>query len=103
MNKFNKEHNNVVSSVNYGTKNVTRFIEETNYIDGFVSRGDGSYLISDFLGVIHVIRPGKKRIKIIDTTVEDVMAADIDFVIEKKLLLVPTFMNNRVVAYEIRE
>jgi hypothetical protein len=95
--------NNAVLSVDYGTKKVTCFIEETDYIDGLVSRGDGSYFVSDFLGVIHVIRPDSERIKIIDTTAEDVMAADIHFVIDKNLLLVPTFTDNRVVAYEIRE
>jgi hypothetical protein len=95
--------NNAVLGVDYGAIKVTRFIEETDYIDGLVARGDGSYFVSDFLGVIHVVRPGRERIKIIDTKDEDVMAADIYFVIDKKLLLVPTFMDNRVVAYEIRE
>lgn len=93
--------NNAVLSVDYRTKNVIRFIEETDYVDGLVSKVDGSYLVSDFLGVINLVRPGKKRVKIIDTTAEKVMAADIDFVIEKNLLLVPTFLDNKVVAYKI--
>ena len=94
---------NAVLRVDYKTKSVTRFIEETGFTDGLVSMQNGSYLVSDFLGAVNIVRPRKERIKIIDTTAEEVMAADIDFIIEKRLLLVPTFMENRVVAYEVRE
>ncbi|MBN1272832.1 MAG: gluconolaconase [Candidatus Aminicenantes bacterium] len=93
--------NNAILSADYGTNKVERFIKNTDYVDGLASMGNGRYLVSDFLGKIQMVRQGQKRIKIIDTSAEKIMAADIDFVIEKRLLLVPTFMNNRVMAYEI--
>lgn len=92
---------NAVLYVDYKNKNVTRFIEETGFIDGLVTLGDGGYMVSDFLGAVHIVQPGEKRIKILDTSKEQIMAADIDFIIDKRLLLVPTFADNRVMAYEI--
>ena len=87
--------------VEYKNKNETRFIEETGFIDGLVATGDGGYLISDFLGAVYLVRPGEKRIKLSDTSKEEIMAADIDFIIDKRLLMVPTFYDNRVMAYEV--
>ena len=87
--------------MDYEEKKITRFIENTDFIDGLVSDGRGDYFISDFLGALHLIHPKKKKIKILDTTAENVIAADIYFIIEKRLLLAPTFLDNRIVAYEI--
>jgi len=92
---------NAIMKVEYKNKNETRFIEETGFIDGLVATGDGGYLISDFLGAVYLVRPGEKRIKLSDTSKEEIMAADIDFIIDKRLLMVPTFYDNRVMAYEV--
>jgi hypothetical protein len=93
---------NAVLSVDYKSKKINRFIENTDYIDGLVPMNDGKYLISDFMGSVHVVQPGKEKVKILDTTVDDINAADIDFIINKKLLLVPTFGDNGVMAYKVR-
>jgi hypothetical protein len=45
--------------------------------------------------------PGMERTLLLDTTPVKANAADIEFIISKKLLLVPTFSDNRVVAYKI--
>lgn len=92
---------NAVLHVDYQKKNVTNFIMETGFIDGLVATGDGGYLVSDFHGAVHIVRPGEKAIKILDTSKDEIMAADIDFIIYKRLLLVPTFFDNRVMAYEM--
>lgn len=91
-----------IVSVNLKTREVKDFILNTGGIDGLVPDGSGNYLISDWLGNIHLVSPGKERIKLLDTTPAGVNAADIDFVIDRKLLLVPTFSDNRVVAYELK-
>lgn len=93
--------NNSILRVDYKDKNIKSIVNNTDFIDGLVSKGDGTYLISNFNGAIHMVEPGKDKVKIIDTTDEEIMAADIDYIIKKKLLLVPTFMDNRVIAYEI--
>ncbi|MCD6202524.1 MAG: hypothetical protein J7K46_12025 [Bacteroidales bacterium] len=46
--------------------------------------------------------PGKKKILLLDTTPIKMQAADINFVKTAGMLLVPTFGNNRVVAYRYK-
>lgn len=91
-----------VVSVNLKTREITDFILNTGGIDGLVPDGNGNYLISDWLGNIHLISQKHEKIKLLDTTPLNVNAADIDYIISKKLLLVPTFTDNRIVAYELK-
>lgn len=90
-----------VLSIDLATKGISLFIENTGRIDGLVPDGNGNYIISDWYGHIHLVHPQKKMVTLLDTTPVKINAADIDFVIEKKLLLIPTFFDNRVVAYEV--
>jgi sugar lactone lactonase YvrE len=83
------------------TKELTVYIQNTGGIDGIVPDGKGNYLISDWEGHIHLISPNKEKVKLLDTTTENINAADIDYVISKKMLLVPTFFDNRVMAYKL--
>lgn len=91
-----------ILSVDYQTKKITRFIEDTDFIDGLEAYEDGQYLVSDFLGSVHLVSRGNEKAKLLDTSTEEIMAADIDFIGEKKILLVPTFYDNRIFAYQIK-
>lgn len=79
------------------------YIENTGGIDGLEAEGNGNYIISDWTGNVHLIHPGKEKIKLLDTTPVKQNAADIEFIIEKRMLLVPTFFDNRVTAYEVKD
>jgi len=79
------------------------YIENTGGIDGLEADGNGNYIISDWTGNVHLIHPGKEKIKLLDTTPVKQNAADIEFIIEKNMLLVPTFFDNRVTAYEVKD
>lgn len=83
------------------TKELTVYIKNTGGIDGIVPDGKGNYLISDWEGHIHLINPNKVKVKLLDTTSDNINAADIDYVISKKMLLVPTFFDNRVMVYKL--
>lgn len=85
------------------TKEVTVIIENTGGIDGIVPDGKGNYLISDWQGNIHLIHPDKEKVKLLDTTPQKINAADIEFIAAKNMLLVPTFFDNRVMAYKLKE
>jgi hypothetical protein len=89
-----------VVSINLKTKEVKDYILNTGGIDGLVPDGQGNYLISDWLGSVHLINPSKDKALLLNTA--PVNAADIDYIIAKHLLLVPTFSDNRVVAYELK-
>ena len=81
---------------------VRTFVENTCSIDGLVPDGKGNYIISDWTGRTYLVRPGAKHVVLLDTGPSGMNAADIEFVIPKRLLLIPTFFDNRVVAYELR-
>ena len=69
--------------------------------DGVEAVGDGSYFVSTWKGMIHYVQPDGKKALLLNTSVDSIGTADIDFVKEKNLLLVPTFFKNKVVAYEV--
>ncbi|MBS3808435.1 MAG: hypothetical protein KGY60_13095, partial [Bacteroidales bacterium] len=73
----------------------------TGGIDGLEFVKDGYYIKSDWTGHIHLLHPEKEKQLILDTTDEDINAADIEFVPGTSMLYVPTFHDNRVMAYEL--
>jgi sugar lactone lactonase YvrE len=91
-----------VVKIDLMTKEITEFIAKTGGIDGLVPEGNGNYLISDWQGHVYEVSPGKERILLLDTTPDKINAADISYVIGEKMLLVPTFLDNRVVAYTLK-
>lgn len=81
------------------TKQVTPIASEIENPDGIEAVGDGSYLVSSWHGMVHHIsRKGAKKL-ILDTNTDKVFAADIDYIPAKRMLLVPTFFKNKVMAY----
>ena len=70
--------------------------------DGLVSDGRGNYLISSWNGEAYFIKASGEKVKLFDTRASNINSADIDYIPGKRLLLVPTFFDNRVVAYEVR-
>jgi hypothetical protein len=82
-------------------KKIYPFLEKTGGIDGLEGTGNGQYLFSDWMGHVYLTDADKKIETILDTTPDGINAADIEFIPEKKLLLVPTFGDNRVMAYEL--
>lgn len=69
--------------------------------DGIEAVGDGSYLVSSWKGLVHFVHPDGTTELILDTTSDSINAADIDYIQEKKLVLVPTFYKNTIAAYEL--
>lgn len=78
------------------------WLENTGGIDGLEGTGDGRYLFSDWQGNVYLIGADKKIEKILDTTFAGINAADIEYIPELNLILVPTFGDNRVMAYELK-
>jgi sugar lactone lactonase YvrE len=84
------------------TGKFTEWLNGTGGIDGLEATGDGRYLFSDWQGNVYLVNKDKSIEKVLDTTPAGINAADIEFIPSKKLLLVPTFGDNRVMAYELR-
>ncbi|WP_077923798.1 SMP-30/gluconolactonase/LRE family protein [Spirosoma sp. 209] len=88
-------------AVDINTKTMTTMAEGMDRTDGIVPEGKGNYLVSDWTGqVFHVDAKGAKQ-QLLDTRKEGINAADIDYIPGRRLLIVPTFMKNKLVAYEL--
>ena len=61
----------------------------------------GRFLFSDWKGNIYLVDKEKNIEKLLDLTAEQKNAADIEFIPSEKLLLVPTFSANTVIAYKL--
>ena len=69
--------------------------------DGIEKYKDG-YLISSWAGRVYHLSNGGNRTKLLDTESAGMNAADIEVVENQNILLVPTFLANKVVAYKIK-
>lgn len=94
--------NDRVALIDLNTKIVSTFIDHTGSIDGLEGIGDSSYLISDWSGHIHLIKQGVPKVLLLDTTPAKINAADIEYNPVDKILYVPTFFKNSVVAYKLQ-
>lgn len=82
-------------------KKITVWLDNTGSIDGLEGTGEGRYLFSDWQGNVFLAGTDKRIEKILDTSLAGINAADIEFIPSMKLLLIPTFNDNRVMAYEL--
>lgn len=88
-------------SINPKNKELKVIAEKVGYIDGLEQISEGKFIVSNFGGGVKLVTVGKGIEKLIDTEAAKINAADLGYFAGKKLLLVPTFGNNRVVAYKL--
>ncbi len=68
--------------------------------DGLVILDDSTFLASRWQGEIYLIKAGKEQL-LLDTKADSSNTADIGYIPAEKLVLVPTFYKNKVVAYKL--
>ncbi|WP_200974790.1 SMP-30/gluconolactonase/LRE family protein [Echinicola sp. 20G] len=68
--------------------------------DGLIILGDDVYIASRWVGEIWII-DGNGETKLLDTKDAGSNTADIGYLEDEKIVLVPTFMKNKVVAYKL--
>ncbi len=81
-------------------QNVEVILEGTPSIDGVEADGKGGYYYSSWDGLLFHVNPGEKAIMLLNTTEEEINCADIGYNKQNQNIYVPTFFNNRVVAYK---
>lgn len=90
-----------LQSVDVATKAITKLADGMAATDGIVPEGKSNYFVSDWNGqLFHVNADGSKQ-QLLDSREAKINSADIDYVPKKKLLIVPTFYKNSLVAYRV--
>ncbi|MBC7450132.1 MAG: ATP/GTP-binding protein [Cytophagales bacterium] len=84
----------------YKDKTFTKIAEGVPVGDGVMTAGKGEYIISCWPGEVYYIK-GSAVEKILDTKEQKLSAADAWYIESEKLLIVPTFYGNSVVAYTV--
>ncbi len=70
-------------------------------IDGIRVDEQGNYIVSQWEGRIYLVSPDGLVTEIIDTGKDGLNTADFEYIAEERLLVVPTFLGNKVVAYRL--
>ncbi len=77
------------------------YVPETVAIDGIEADNEGGYYFSSWQGMLFHVVPDEKPIVLLNTVEQKINCADIGFIHESKLILVPTFFDNRIIAYRM--
>lgn len=91
---------NNIYKVDIATLKTEVLIENTGGVDGLEKNRAGDFVFSNWPGRIYINKNGK-NIKLHDSTAEKLNTADLDFDLKHDLILVPTFFDNRIVAFRI--
>ncbi|AKD05121.1 gluconolaconase [Pontibacter korlensis] len=83
------------------TKRFSEWVDDVKAADGIDATGDGTYLISSWSGEIFYVDAQNRKWSLLNTSSQNMNTADIDYVEQRGLLLVPTYNDNRVVAYRL--
>jgi len=94
---------NALKGVDLATKKVSVIARlEPGTIDGIKSDRNGDFIVSHAEGRIYRITRAGAVTTLLDTTGPNHYTADFDVIAEKDLLVIPTFVDNRVVAYRLK-
>lgn len=71
--------------------------------DGIVSVGKNEFIISSWYGEVYFIDANGKTSKLLDTKEQKLSSADVGYDAKSKILYVPTFFGNSVMAYTFQK
>ncbi len=76
-------------------------IGQGSVMDGIAAEGNGNYLISDYNGRVFRVNMGGGKTLLLNTTAPGKYCAAFEYIPEKKLLIIPTFLDNSIMTYEV--
>lgn len=83
-------------------KKFWHMVKNTGGIDGIKIFQENNYIISDWSGKVQLVNMEDEPIELLNTTDQGINAADFEFISESNWIFIPTFGNNRVMAYELQ-
>jgi sugar lactone lactonase YvrE len=94
-----------LKSVNLDDKkiNTITHLGEGAIIDGIKVDARGNYIVSDYNGRVFLVSPSGNKTELLDTTTPQHFCADLEYIIGKNLLVIPTLYDNRILTYKWNE
>lgn len=90
-------------TLNLEDKTFKILTEDIGHADGIIRLENDDFIVSNWKGeVFYINSKDWSKTKLLDTKDQSIYAADIDFIHETQMLLVPTFFNNRIVCYKLK-
>lgn len=91
----------ILYEIDYEKHEKKQLAAELGHGDGIAHLGDGSYITSDWQGRIFYLDAENNVTTLLDTREKNMNTADIAYNKELNLLFVPTFFDNRVIAFKV--
>jgi hypothetical protein len=102
-------HNKDLYVLDNGTFNKLKDDKLEQFVSGLDGHTDGlehvekdEYLVSGWEGVIYYVNTNGNKEKLLDTRDQKINSADIGYDAKNKIVYVPTFFKNSVVAYQLK-
>ncbi|MGM0565163.1 MAG: ATP-binding protein [Bacteroidota bacterium] len=93
---------NYILKIHTKTHETQKIETAVGGIDGLKFYDSNTYITSDWTGNVHKVNASGEAELLFSTADDDIQAADFEYVPSKKLLVVPTFFNNTVAAYQLQ-
>ena len=92
-----------IVQVTPGTGAAKMLVPVTGFgmIDGLRAYDPHAYIVSNWKGKTQIVSESGRVTVLLDTSPKNIQSADLEYIASKRLLLIPTFFDNRVVAYRI--
>lgn len=91
-----------LNAINLVNRNKTLLTGGINKGDGVAPTGEkGHFLVSDWEGEVFLIHPDNTKVSLLNLKDKNLNTADIWFIPDQNMLLVPTFNGNIVIAYKL--
>jgi len=84
-----------------GTVTTLVSLGQGSVMDGIARDGAGGFIISDFNGRVFRVTPGGEATEILNRTAPGRFCADLEYVPDQDLLVIPSLYDNRLTAYRL--
>jgi sugar lactone lactonase YvrE len=92
----------MLKAIDLATREITTVaVMGPGIMDGIASDAEGNYIVSHWEGRVYRIGPDGDKVKLLDVTGPQHNCADLDYVPETGLLVIPGFVDNVVTAYRV--
>ena len=93
-----------IKSINAATKEIKTIfsLSAGTIMDGIAKDGQGNLLVSDNAGRLFRVSPDGNSELLLNTKSRQMSIADFEYIPAKKLLIIPTMTDNKLIAYKIK-